>query len=117
MKSGEGDIAKEKKGAGLRSIPGVGKAIEKDLISLGITNPGDLMGKDPEKLYLRLCALQGRDVDRCMLYVLRCAIYFVTEQKHDAELLKWWNWKDGQTGALAKKRGARYKPPPDKKYL
>ncbi|NQU25233.1 MAG: pathogenicity locus, partial [Candidatus Nealsonbacteria bacterium] len=29
------------------------------------------------------------------LYVFRCAVYFASNATHDAELLKWWNWKDG----------------------
>jgi hypothetical protein len=33
-------------------------------------------------------------VDRCVLYVFRCAVYFASEAEHDPELLKWWNWKD-----------------------
>jgi hypothetical protein len=37
----------------------------------------------------------GRHVDRCVLYTFRCAVYFASESKHDPELLKWWNWKDG----------------------
>jgi hypothetical protein len=34
------------------------------------------------------------DVDRCMLYVFRCAVYYATNKKHDPKLLKWWNWKE-----------------------
>jgi hypothetical protein len=33
-------------------------------------------------------------VDRCLLYVFRCAVYFAEHTRHDPELLKWWNWKD-----------------------
>lgn len=35
---------------------------------------------------------QSVQVDRCMLYVFRCAVYY----EHDPELLKWWNWKDNK---------------------
>ena len=41
-----------------------------------------------------LSALRGRKMDRCVLYVFRCAVYFASESEHDPELLKWWNWKD-----------------------
>jgi hypothetical protein len=41
----------------------------------------------------------GQHVDRCVLYVFRCAVYFASESKHDPELLKWWNWKDGTKAA------------------
>lgn len=75
-------------------IPGVGKAVEKDLISLGVTKISDLSGKDPEGLYKQLCIKTGIKVDRCMLYVFRCAVYFATYKNHDPELLKRWNWKD-----------------------
>jgi hypothetical protein len=34
-------------------------------------------------------------VDRCWLYVARCAEYFASEARRDPEKLKWWNWKDG----------------------
>ncbi len=26
--------------------------------------------------------------------MFRCAVYFASSEKHDPELLKWWNWKD-----------------------
>ncbi|HOV78455.1 MAG TPA: helix-hairpin-helix domain-containing protein [Sedimentisphaerales bacterium] len=32
--------------------------------------------------------------DRCMLYVLRYAVYYVSSNDPDPELLKWWSWKD-----------------------
>ena len=78
----------------LREIPGVGIAVAKDLRMLGIHEPEALRGEDPEELYERLCLLQGKRIDRCMLYVLRCAVYYATEDEPDPELLKWWNWKD-----------------------
>lgn len=78
----------------LREIPGVGIAVAKDLRMLGIHEPEALREEDPEELYERLCLLQGKRIDRCMLYVLRCAVYYATEDEPDPELLKWWNWKD-----------------------
>ncbi len=78
----------------LMLLPGVGKSIAKDLLSLGITAPEDLRGANPQELYDRLCEQAGKSVDRCMLYVLRCVVYAVNEAKPKPELLKWWNWKD-----------------------
>lgn len=77
-----------------RQIPGVGKSIAEDLWNLGLRSVSDLKNQDPEDLYLRLCAFQGTHVDRCMLYVFRCANYYASNDIHDEELLKWWNWKD-----------------------
>lgn len=77
----------------LRKIPGVGKSIAEDLWSLDIRSVADLQGRDPEALYHQLCALQGAQIDRCMLYVFRCAVYYASNTRHDPELLKWWNWK------------------------
>jgi len=77
-----------------QTIPGVGKTIAQDLWNLGIRSINDLKSKSPQKLYDELCALQGTHVDRCMLYVFRCAVYFASEKDHDPKLLKWWNWKD-----------------------
>jgi len=78
----------------LLSIPGVGKSIAGDLRDLGIARVADLRQADPETLYDQLCALHGVHIDRCVLYTFRCAVYFASEEQHDPELLKWWNWKD-----------------------
>lgn len=75
-------------------IPGVGKRVALDLYELGFNSVKDLENQDPEKMYNDLETLQGQKVCRCMLYVFRCAVYYATEKKPKAELLKWWNWKD-----------------------
>ena len=78
----------------LQRIPGVGPSISQDLWLLGYRSVDQLKGEKSEAMYERLCAIQGTHVDRCVLYVFRCAVYFATEQKHDPQKLQWWNWKD-----------------------
>lgn len=78
----------------LEQIPGVGKSIAEDLKNIGITKISQLKNKDPEKLYAESCAYQGQIIDRCLLYVFRCAVYFASHKNHNPDLLKWWNWKD-----------------------
>lgn len=78
----------------LQTIPGVGPSIEQDLKDLNIQNVKDLQRKDPELLFEKLCTLRGKLIDRCVLYVFRCAVYYAENTKHDPELLKWWNWKN-----------------------
>ena len=85
--------------ADLCGIPGVGPSIASDLHLLGIRHIADLRGRDPQLLYSELCREMGQHVDRCVLYVFRCAVYYASESKHDPELLKWWNWKDGTKAA------------------
>jgi len=41
-----------------------------------------------------LCSLRGKMIDRCVLYTFRCAVYAVSAPDPEADLLKWWNWKD-----------------------
>jgi len=79
-----------------KQIPGVGKKIAEDLLSLGCYSIQDLQDRNPEELYLELCAQRGMHVDRCMLYVFRCIVYYASNERHDPELLKWWNWKDAK---------------------
>jgi len=78
----------------LEQIPGVGKSIAQDMQNIGIRSVSQLKGKDPEKLYQRLCDFKASPVDKCMLYILRCAVYYASSTEHDPELLKWWSWKD-----------------------
>ena len=78
----------------LTSVPGVGLKTAADLRNLGIYSVDDLKGRDPEELYRALEARAGGHIDRCMLYVFRCAVYYASNDHHDPEKLKWWNWKD-----------------------
>ncbi len=78
----------------LTQIPGVGVSIAKDFEDLGIRKISDLDGKDPSGLYEELCRLRNVHIDRCMLYVMRCAVYFASNTTHSSEKLKWWNWKN-----------------------
>jgi hypothetical protein len=78
----------------LTRIPGIGPSIARDLHRLGIQEVAELPGRNPETLYSALCREVGHHVDRCVLYVFRCAVYYASESNHDPELLKWWNWKD-----------------------
>ena len=78
----------------LQTIPGIGKSIASDLQSIGINTVNDLKGKDPQTLYEQLMSKVGSHVDRCVLYVFRCAVYYAENAKHDPDKLKWWNWKD-----------------------
>ena len=77
-----------------QTIPGVGKSIAADFWNLGLRKVADLKRRKPERLYDELCRREGVKVDRCMLYVMRCAVYFASTRKPAPELLKWWNWKD-----------------------
>ena len=78
----------------LRRIPGVGESIAGDLVRLGYGSVAELRGEDPQTMYETLMRLEGAHVDRCVLYVFRCAVYFAGETEHEPEKLKWWNWKD-----------------------
>lgn len=91
MKSGVENFKKN-----LQQIPGVGISIAQDLIDLGINNVADLVGKNPEKLFVDSNRIVGQTQDRCLLYVFRCAVYFAEtpESKREPEKLKWWNWKN-----------------------
>lgn len=78
----------------LISIPGVGKQTDKDLIRLGYRTVESLKGQNPEEIYKKDCELKGKKIDKCQLYIYRCAVYFASTKDPDPDKLKWWNWKD-----------------------
>ena len=78
----------------LQTIPGIGKSMATDLKALGIHKVSDLVQKNPQDMYDELCRQRKTKMDRCVLYVFRCAVYYAENDKHDPELLKWWNWKN-----------------------
>lgn len=80
----------------LTDIPGVGISIAQDLQLLGYKKPADLEGQDPEEMYSRLMASTGNYIDRCILYVFREAVYYVSTSNPEPEKLLWWSWKDNK---------------------
>ncbi|MFC1510292.1 DUF4332 domain-containing protein [Candidatus Omnitrophota bacterium] len=78
----------------LMKIPGVGGKISLYFIDIGIKSIADLRKKNPETLYRKMCKIHGYEVDRCMLYVFHCAVYFAKTKNPNPEKLKWWYWKD-----------------------
>ncbi len=68
--------------------------MEELLKSLGYQRAEQLAGQNPERMYQRLMQLHGGHIDRCVLYVFRCAVYFASNRTHEPEKLKWWYWKD-----------------------
>ena len=85
----------------LKRIPGVGDSVAQDLFDLGYRSVEELKGQDPQAMYRSLCRHRQVQIDRCMLYVMRCAVYFASHDHPDPELLKWWNWKDTKAGGLS----------------
>lgn len=65
-----------------------------DLWQLGLRNMEQIATSDPEKMYEEICLQAGGHVDRCVLYVFRCAVAFACDEHLDPELCKWWNWTD-----------------------
>jgi len=86
----------------LREIPGVGPSVARDLRDLGVREVADLRGRDPQAMYDALCELRGAKIDRCMLYVFRCAVYYAGTKRRDPERLLWWNWTDDRFGRRAR---------------
>ena len=87
--------------SGLQMLPNIMQRVrymigrlKKRSARIGVFCVEDLIGADPEELYIRDAAAGGRLSDRCVLYVFRCAVYFANNTDYDPETLKWWNWKD-----------------------
>jgi len=64
-----------------QEIPGVGKSVSQDFWNLGFRSIRELNGAIPEELYMKLCDFQKTQVDRCMLYVFRCAVYYASNKE------------------------------------
>ena len=78
----------------IRTIPGVGPNIAQHLWDIGIRRVADLQDRDPQARYEASCRFEGVTIDRCLLYVYRCAVYYASRKRHDPDRLKWWNWTD-----------------------
>ena len=72
----------------LTDLPNVGPAIAKDLESLNIKSPPQLVGKDPVKLYTSLCNKRRARQDPCVLDVLISITRFMGGEAPKV----WWHY-------------------------
>ena len=78
----------------LQTLPGIGPRMAEKLRGLGIDTVADLRGVDPQALYDRYQAQRGEPVDRCVLYVFRCAVHHAEAGRPDPARSQWWHFKD-----------------------
>ena len=80
----------------LTDLPNVGAATAGDLKRLGISEPGQLLGRDPFEMYNRLCQLTGVRHDPCVIDVFLSVTRFVEgdEPRH------WWAYTAERKQAL-----------------
>ena len=70
----------------LEELPNIGKSIAGDLRSIGIDHPRKLIGKNPFKLYEKLCAKTGKRHDPCVIDVFLSVVHFM----EGGDSLPWW---------------------------
>jgi hypothetical protein len=81
----------------LTSIPNVGPAIARKLERLGVHEPADLRGQDADELFERLCALDGRRHDPCLLDTFHAAV----DVADGKPARPWWEYSRERKAAAA----------------
>jgi len=88
--------------ARLEDIPNVGPAIASNLRRLGITTPGELMGRDPYAMYDELCRITGQRHDPCLLDTFIAAVRYM-----EGETKKpWWKYTAERKREMAAREAA-----------
>jgi hypothetical protein len=70
----------------LEQIPNIGQSVADDLRSIGIKTPRDLIGRNPQQLYDRLCRRTRQDP--CVLDTFTSAVRFM----EGAPARPWWHY-------------------------
>ncbi len=79
----------------LTKIPGIGANMAEHLRNAGYPTIASLKGEDPELVYMKDCATQGCNVDRCALYCYRLAVcYADNDGALPPDKQNWWDWKE-----------------------
>jgi Pathogenicity locus len=86
-----------------RQLPNVGPAVAQMLIRLGIERPEDLRGQDGQQLFQRLCDLDGKRHDPCLLDTFVA----VVDHANGAPARPWWYY------SRIRKQHATTSPSPD----
>ncbi len=76
----------------LADLRSVGTATIEDFRQLGITRVDQLKGRDPKKLYDKMCKLTGQKIDICLLDVFQCAIAQAENPNLPAAHRNWFYW-------------------------
>lgn len=76
----------------LSVLEGVGKAMQRDFLLLGIQTVADLKGQNPLKLFKKLEKITRQKQDPCVLDVFTCAIAQAEDENLAPEKKKWWYW-------------------------
>ena len=76
----------------LADLRSVGPATVADFRKLGITRVEQLKGRDPKKLYDRICKLTGQKQDICVLDVFQCAIAQAEDPNLPRAHRNWFYW-------------------------
>jgi hypothetical protein len=78
----------------LRQLPNVGPAVARLLLRLGVERVADLRGQDAGALFERLCALDGRRHDPCLLDTFTA----VVDYANGAPARPWWYYSRQRKG-------------------
>jgi hypothetical protein len=80
----------------LEDLPNIGKAMADDLRLIGIDHPKKLIGKDPLKLYDKLCRAIGVRQDACVIDVFISVVHYM----EGGEPRPWWSFTEERKNRL-----------------
>ena len=83
----------------LEDLPNVGPAVAGDLRLLGITRPEQLRGRDPYKLYDKLCRMTGERHDPCMIDAFISIVRFMNGEPAKP----WWKYTPERKREMARR--------------
>ncbi len=95
----------------LEAIPNIGASLGRDLRSIGVNHPRELVGRDPHTLYEALCEKTRARQDPCVLDTFISAVRFM----EGAPGRPWWHYtaerkRNFDSSSLG--RGRKYSGPP-----
>ncbi len=81
----------------LEDLPNIGPAMARDLRLLGIFKPEQLIGKDGYQMHRKLCTLNGKKHDPCVIDVFLAAVSFM----EGGEAAPWYHFTEARKQYLA----------------
>jgi Pathogenicity locus len=62
--------------ARLRAIPNIGPKMAAELIKLGVMRLEDAVGRDPDEMYIELCAIDAKRHDPCVRDIFAAVVSY-----------------------------------------